>query len=72
VEDNFAKIYNFYDILEIGRRDLSIHTPFLSPRPEDIASICFTSGTTGAPKGVLLTHKNYVTSLKGALEKIVS
>jgi len=29
------------------------------PAPEDVASLIFTSGTTGKPKGVLLTHRNF-------------
>uniref|UniRef100_A0A8C5CWN4 Long-chain-fatty-acid--CoA ligase n=1 Tax=Gadus morhua TaxID=8049 RepID=A0A8C5CWN4_GADMO len=32
------------------------------PRPEDMAIICFTSGTTGNPKGAMLTHGNLVSN----------
>ena len=40
------------------------HTPVLSRHPEiageDIATLPYSSGTTGLPKGVLLSHKNLV------------
>ena len=30
---------------------------------DDVATMIFTSGTTGTPKGVMLTHKNYMSQL---------
>ena len=31
-----------------------------SGKPDDICHLCLTSGTTGLPKGTMLTHKNYI------------
>lgn len=36
----------------------------------DLATIVYTSGTTGQPKGVMLTHSNFVEEVKYALEII--
>ena len=35
----------------------------IQPKSEDIAEIVYTSGTTGNPKGVVLTHKNILTNI---------
>lgn len=37
---------------------------------EDLAAIVYTSGTTGNPKGVMLTHKNIVSNVLGSSDSI--
>lgn len=38
-----------------------------SVQPQDLAEIMFTSGTTGIPKGVMLTHRNLAANVEMAL-----
>jgi long-chain acyl-CoA synthetase len=42
--------------------------PVTAPSPEDVAQIVYTSGTTGKPKGVLLTHGNFVADVRATCE----
>jgi len=38
-------------------------------RPDDLATLVYTSGTSGTPKGVLLTHRNIVTNTEACLAR---
>nr|XP_020036118.1 long-chain-fatty-acid--CoA ligase 6 isoform X3 [Castor canadensis] len=49
------------------------HAP-VPPQPDDLSIVCFTSGTTGNPKGAMLTHGNVVADFSGFLkvtEKVI-
>jgi long-chain acyl-CoA synthetase len=40
------------------------------PEEEDLATLVYTSGTTGKPKGVMLTHRNVLANVKAILEHL--
>ncbi len=50
-------------VAKAGREHQRSHIP---PLPTDTATLCYTSGTTGIPKGAILTHANLIANAAGS------
>ncbi len=63
--DNVSVIAFDQEWAQIEKMPLDESTQFAGG-PEDLAYVMFTSGTTGKPKGVCVTHRNIVRLVRGA------
>lgn len=61
------KLIPFSDVIKSGNTSNAQSSP---PRTEDTAIIMYTSGSTGVPKGVLLSHKNILTTIKSFCDAV--
>jgi long-chain acyl-CoA synthetase len=65
-------IMSFAKVEAIGAQRIATsghkHRP---PSGKDVFTFCYTSGTTGDPKGAILTHENLVSAMGGAMKSSI-
>jgi long-chain acyl-CoA synthetase len=62
LEGTQIQLYTLEQVEQLGKEHPSNPNP---PKAEDLISIMYTSGTTGMPKGVMLTHQNVIAAMTG-------
>ncbi|GAB2298461.1 Long-chain-fatty-acid--CoA ligase 2 (Long-chain acyl-CoA synthetase 2) (Fatty acid activator 2) [Dionaea muscipula] len=56
------KAHSWTEFIQLGKENPQEPSP---PQPFNICTIMYTSGTSGEPKGVVLTHENVATTIRG-------
>ncbi|QEN07137.1 long-chain fatty acid--CoA ligase [Oceanispirochaeta crateris] len=68
-------LYQYSDLMKTGEEIIQSQPDLIEKeialgQEDDIATIIFTSGTTGIPKGVMLTNKSYIYQSEAMLDSI--
>ncbi|KAK6742154.1 hypothetical protein RB195_009802 [Necator americanus] len=56
------RLLSLSDVIDLGSKNPQ---PQHLPKRDDMYIICYTSGTTGTPKGVMITHGNVLANMNG-------
>ncbi|KJH44748.1 putative long-chain-fatty-acid CoA ligase 5 [Dictyocaulus viviparus] len=63
-----VEVYSYEHMIAIGQQNTK---PVVPPSQNSTYIICFTSGTTGQPKGVQLSHHSLITAMGGLYIQLV-
>eukprot|EP00826_Nyctotherus_ovalis_P009888 TRINITY_DN1261_c0_g2_i1.p1 TRINITY_DN1261_c0_g2~~TRINITY_DN1261_c0_g2_i1.p1 ORF type:complete len:536 (-),score=138.10 TRINITY_DN1261_c0_g2_i1:350-1957(-) len=62
-------LIKYQDIVELGRKETEV--ALKDSEPEDMMTVCYTSGSTGIPKGIIIAHGRFRDNTSALYQAIV-
>jgi long-chain acyl-CoA synthetase len=70
LEGGDASTLSWEELFECATGEFDAEAAAAAVDPDDVLTLIYTSGTTGPPKGVELTHRNVMSAVVGASERL--